>query len=105
MTTGTGSSAVTLGEWLAVIPGVAGMLGAAGVFGALRARVSVLEGQVKDLRDIKAEVATIAERTRNMSDAAERQADDLSRITGHLLNEARSFASDIVRRERRTSER
>ena len=93
---------MTLGEWLATVPGVMGMLGAAGVFGALRARVSVLEQDVRDLKDIKAEVATIAERTKNTNDAVGRQAGDLSRITDHLLNEARSFASEIVRRDRRT---
>lgn len=92
---------MTLGEYVAAVPGIVAMLGAAGVFGALRSRVASLERAVDKLEAIKSEVATIAERTRNTSDDMTGIRADISTITSHLLGEKRSFAPDRQARDRR----
>jgi hypothetical protein len=57
----------------------------------LASRVKTVEVDVGKLSDLKSQMATIEERTHNTADNVKRMADDMSRITSYLLDEARSF--------------
>lgn len=90
--------------WLAItialvgaIPGILGLGGSFVWIGRTNQRLSQVEQDLRDLKDIGKEVATISERTKNTAEGVAQQAGDLRRITDHFLDESRSFARQIVR--------
>jgi hypothetical protein len=104
---GLGVVTVTLQEWLSVLvpSGLALFLGAIG-YGRLQSRMTAVEKSneslcedVKELQDLNATVARIDERTKSMVTNTENQAKSLERITNHFLDEGRSFAREIIRRD------
>lgn len=60
-----------------------------------------MQRELRDLKDIKTETAVIAERTKNTDEKVNRMADGIDRITEHFLDEGRSFAREIIRRDAR----
>lgn len=58
----------------------------------LAGRIATVEGDVRDLRKIGADVARIDERTKATADTATAMNGQLNVITAHLLEESRSFA-------------
>jgi Tfp pilus assembly protein PilN len=98
---------VTLQEWLSILvpTGVALFVGAIG-YGRLQSRMSAVESEngslredVKELQNLQSTVARIDERTKSMAQNTESQAKSLERITNHFLDEGRSFAREIIRRD------
>lgn len=89
----------TIWSILSAIPGVLALFGSAAWLGRVSARLATVERELHDLKDIKTEVATIAERTSNTADSVRGQAANLQKITDHLLDEGRTFAREIIRRD------
>lgn len=56
-------------------------------------RLSTVERDVAKLGDLGEKVAVIEERTRNSASSMDAIRTDVSKITGHLLDEPRTFAS------------
>lgn len=88
-------------DWISAIPGGIAILGVAATWGSMRARLMRVERDVADLKDVQVKVAVIEERTGATVSAIEGIRSDIGKITDHFLSEARSFAGEIVRRERR----
>lgn len=80
------------------IPGIAALVGAFFWFGRLSARLDAVENDLGDLKGIGREVATIAERTKNTDELVKGVAGDIRAITGHLLDEGRGFAREVIRK-------
>lgn len=55
------------------------------------ARLARVEQDVRDLKDVSKDVAIIGERTKNTDDNVKAMREDIGRITGHLLEEGRTF--------------
>lgn len=84
---------------LASVPGITALVGSWFWLGRLSQRMTTVERDLADLKDIKAEVATIGERTKHTDDNVKGVAGDLRLITRHLLDESRTFAREIITKE------
>lgn len=73
------------------IPGILALAGGLVGYGRAMQRLTRVEQDVKDLKDVGKEVAVIGERTKNTDDNVRAMRDDVGRITGHLLDEKRTF--------------
>lgn len=63
-------------------------------------RLSQVEADVAKLSDLKSQMATVEERTKNTADNMNFMREDVSKITAHLLDESRTFAPAAPRRAR-----
>lgn len=59
-------------------------------------RLAQVEADVAKLSDLKSQMATVEERTGNMAENMRQMKDDLGRLTGYLLDEARTFARPVA---------
>lgn len=64
-------------------------------------RLSQVEADVAKLSDLKSQMATVEERTKNTADDMKAMREDLGRITTHLLDESRTFIRQASSRSRR----
>lgn len=63
-------------------------------------RLTQVEADVAKLADLKSQMATVEERTKNTAENVAGIREDVSKITSHLLDEGRSFAHQPPRRSR-----
>lgn len=54
-------------------------------------RLTQVEADVAKLSDLKSQMATVEERTGNMVQNMKEMREDMGRITGYILDEARNF--------------
>jgi hypothetical protein len=78
---------------IGAIPGCIALAGVAVSYGRAMQRISAVERAVEKLSDLGARVSTIEERTKNTADNMNLMRADVSKITGFLLDEGRSFSA------------
>ena len=86
--------------FVGTIPGLLGLATAIAGYGAMRQRLDHVETELNSMKQVYVQVATIAERTRNMDVQAQAMRENLEKITDHLLDDGRTFAQQLVRQDR-----